>query len=88
MSNSVLTNGKKSLNGMKRILLLVGLAVAAALPARAADYVFEYNGGSITGTITVLVDSTGTECPLKVDNVYGGGNEANVEGNSEVKLEE
>jgi len=34
------------------------------------------------------VDSTGTECPLKVDNVYGGGNEANVEGNSEVKLEE
>ena len=33
-------------------------------------------GGSITGTITVLVDSTGTECPLKVDNVYGGGNEA------------
>ena len=45
MSNSVLTNGKKSLNGMKRILLLVGLAVAAALPARAADYVFEYDGG-------------------------------------------
>jgi hypothetical protein len=33
-------------------------------------------GGSITGTITVLVDSTGTDCPLKVDNVYGGGNEA------------
>ena len=33
-------------------------------------------GGSITGTITVLVDSTGTECPLKVDNGYGGGNEA------------
>ena len=32
-------------------------------------------GGTITGTITVLVDSTG-ECPLKVDNVYGGGNEA------------
>ena len=45
MSNSVLTNGKKSLDGMKRILLLVGLAVAAALPARAADYVFMYNGG-------------------------------------------
>lgn len=88
MSNLVLTNGKKSLDGMKRILLLVGLAVAAALPARAADHVFEYNGGSITGTITVLVDSTGTECPLKVGNVYGGGNEANVEGNSEVKLEE
>ena len=36
-------------------------------------------GGSITGTITVLVDSTGTECPLKVDNVYGGGNEAAYE---------
>ena len=33
-------------------------------------------GGSITGTITVLVDSTGIDCPLKVDNVYGGGNEA------------
>lgn len=33
-------------------------------------------GGSITGTITVLVDSTGDDCPLKVDNVYGGGNEA------------
>lgn len=33
-------------------------------------------GGSITGTITVLVDSTGTGCPLKVDNVYGGGNQA------------
>jgi len=33
-------------------------------------------GGSITGTITVLVDSTGNVCPLKVDNVYGGGNEA------------
>ena len=33
-------------------------------------------GGSITGTITVLVDSTGTVCPLKVDNVYGGGNQA------------
>ena len=32
-------------------------------------------GGSITGTITVLVDST-DECPLKVDNVYGGGNQA------------
>ena len=36
-------------------------------------------GGSITGTITVLVDSTGTECPLKVDNVYGGGNQAAYE---------
>lgn len=33
-------------------------------------------GGTISGTITVLVDSTGNECPLKVDNVYGGGNEA------------
>lgn len=45
MSNLVLTNGKKSLNGMKRILLLVGLAIAAALPAQAADYVFMYDGG-------------------------------------------
>ena len=45
MSNLVLTNGKKSLNGTKRILLLVGLAIAAALPAQAADYVFMYNGG-------------------------------------------
>ena len=33
-------------------------------------------GGTITGTITVRVDSTDTGCPLKVDNVYGGGNEA------------
>ncbi len=48
MSNSVLTNGKKSLNGMKRILLLVGMAVAAALPARAADYVLAYVDGSTT----------------------------------------
>jgi hypothetical protein len=41
MSNLVLTNGKKSLDGMKRILLLVGLAVAAALPAEAqTQYVF------------------------------------------------
>ena len=47
MSNSVLTNGKKSLNGMKRILLLVSMAVAAALPAQAADYVLAYvNGGT------------------------------------------
>ncbi len=48
MSNSVLTNGKKSLNGMKRILLLVGMAVAAALPAQAADYVLAYVNGSTT----------------------------------------
>ena len=32
-------------------------------------------GGNILGTITVEVDST-DECPLKVDNVYGGGNQA------------
>ena len=38
MSKTVLTNGKKSLNGMKRILLLVGLAIAAALPAQAQDF--------------------------------------------------
>lgn len=36
-------------------------------------------GGSITGTITVTVDSTGNDCPLKVENVYGGGNEAAYE---------
>lgn len=48
MSNLVLTNGKKSLNGMKRILLLVGLAIAAALPAEAQQYVFMRNNGSNT----------------------------------------
>ena len=57
MSNSVLTNGKKSLNGMKRILLLVGLAVAAALPAQAADYVFMYVSG---GTYNILQGNTTT----------------------------
>ncbi len=58
MSNSVLTNGKKSLNGMKRILLLVGLAVAAALPAQAADYVFMYGGGYLYVTNTGAVGYT------------------------------
>lgn len=48
MNNLVLTNGKKSLNGMKRILLLVGLTVAAALPAQAADYVISYTSGGTT----------------------------------------
>ncbi len=60
MSNLVLTNGKKSLNGMKRILLLVGLAIAAALPAQAADYVFEYDGGYLYVTNTGTVGYTET----------------------------
>ncbi len=60
MSNLVLTNGKKSLNGMKRILLLVGMAVAAALPVQAADYVFEYDGGYLYVTNTGAVGYTET----------------------------
>ena len=60
MSNSVLTNGKKSLNGMKRILLLVGMAVAAALPAQAADYVFMYDGGYLAVNNSGAVVSTTT----------------------------
>lgn len=61
MSNLVLTNGKKSLNGMKRILLLVGLAVAAALPARAADYVLAYVNGSTTYYLARNSSTTGVE---------------------------
>ncbi|MBR2958810.1 MAG: chitobiase/beta-hexosaminidase C-terminal domain-containing protein [Bacteroidales bacterium] len=60
MSNLVLTNGKKSLNGTKRILLLVGLAIAAALPAQAADYVFMYNGGYLAVNNSGAVVSTTT----------------------------
>lgn len=34
-------------------------------------------GGDITGTITVTVDDAkDPDCPLRVDNVYGGGNQA------------
>lgn len=61
MSNSVLTNGKKSLNGMKRILLLVGMAVAAALPARAADYVLAYVNGSTTYYLARNSSTTGVQ---------------------------
>ena len=57
MSKTLLTNGKKSLNGMKRILLLVGLAIAAALPAQAADYVFMYVSGD---TYNILQGNTTT----------------------------
>lgn len=76
MSNLVLTNGKKSLNGMKRILLLVGLAVAAALPARAADYVISYTSGGTTYYLgmngTNLVAKTQFDLTCIWQGYYGG----------------
>ncbi len=45
MGSKLLTNERNSMKDLKKLLLLVGLAVAAMLPAQAADYVFMYDGG-------------------------------------------
>ena len=34
-------------------------------------------GGNVVGNIVVNIDSTNTGCPLNIDYVYGGGNQAN-----------
>lgn len=60
MSKMLLTNGMKQTKRMKKILLLVGLVLAAMLPVQAADYVFEYDGGYLyvtnTGTVGYTTD--------------------------------
>ena len=77
--NLEVTNGKfHNVFGGNNIDGIISGNITLTIKGGTMTNVFGGNnqGGNVLGTITIVVDSTGNACPLKVDNVYGGGNMA------------